>query len=124
MGHQSTGVITTQYNVGEAKNQLSKMVQAVLAGGDVVIARNGIPVARLVKINPPDAMRKPGAWADLPKAKEDWAAPVSRLKDSDLKKAPQALLRAAEKARQLAEQTGTTFVVRKSVPPAKANKKK
>lgn len=41
-------------------------------------------------------------------------APVSHLKDSDLQKAPQALMRAAEKARQLAEQTGTPFVSRKS----------
>ncbi|MFZ5503720.1 MAG: hypothetical protein ACOY3V_09375 [Pseudomonadota bacterium] len=39
---------------------------------------------------------------------------VSYLKDPDLQKVPQALMRAAEKARQLAEQTGTTFVVRKS----------
>ena len=41
-------------------------------------------------------------------------APVSHLKNSSLEKAPQALLRAAEKARQLAEQTGTRFVVRPS----------
>lgn len=45
-------------------------------------------------------------------------SPVSHLKDSSLKNAPQALLRAAEKARQLAEQTGTTFVTRKSVAVA------
>ena len=51
-------------------------------------------------------------------------APVSHLKDPDMQKAPQALLRASEKARQLAEQTGTPFVVRKSAPPAKANKQK
>jgi hypothetical protein len=44
-------------------------------------------------------------------------APVSRLKDSVLQKAPQALMRAAEKARQLAAQTGTPFVVRRSVTP-------
>ena len=50
-------------------------------------------------------------------------APVSHSKDPDLQKAPQALMRASEKARQLAEQTGTTFVVRKSVSPAKASKK-
>ncbi len=40
-------------------------------------------------------------------------APVSHSKDPDLQKVPQALLRAAEKARQLAEQIGTRFVVRK-----------
>ena len=43
--------------------------------------------------------------------------PVSNLKNSSLKGAPQALLRAAEKARQLAEQTGARLVVRK---PARA----
>ena len=113
-----------QYNIGEAKNQFSKLVQTVLAGGDVVIAKNGIPVARLVKINTPDALRKSGTWAGLPKVEVDWVAPVSRLKDSDLQKAPQALMRASEKARQLAEQTGTTFVVRKSAPTVQAGKKK
>jgi hypothetical protein len=45
-------------------------------------------------------------------------APVSHSKDPDLQKAPQALMRASEKARQLAERTGTPFVVRKSVTPA------
>jgi len=39
--------------------------------------------------------------------------PVSHLNDPDMQKVPQALMRAAEKARQLAEQTGTRFVVRK-----------
>ena len=48
--------------------------------------------------------------------------PVSHLKDSTLKNAPQALLRAAEKARLLAEQTGTKFVVRK--PDAADDKQK
>lgn len=42
-------------------------------------------------------------------------APISHSKDPDLQKVPQALLRAAEKARLLAEQTGTPFIVR---PPA------
>jgi hypothetical protein len=37
---------------------------------------------------------------------------VSNLKYSSLKNAPQALLRAADKARLLAEQTGTPLVVR------------
>jgi len=49
-------------------------------------------------------------------------APVSHSKDPDLQKAPQALMRASEKARQLAEQTGTTFVVRKSSTANKRSK--
>jgi hypothetical protein len=52
-------------------------------------------------------------------------APVSHLKNSVLQKAPQALLRASEKARQLAEQTGTPFVVRQAPlkPPATTGNK-
>lgn len=42
-------------------------------------------------------------------------APVSNLKDADMQAAPYALMRAAEKARRLAEQTGTPFIVRSSV---------
>jgi hypothetical protein len=49
-------------------------------------------------------------------------APASNSKDPDLQKAPQALLRASEKARQLAEQTGTPFVVRKSASTDKQSK--
>jgi hypothetical protein len=37
---------------------------------------------------------------------------ISHSQDPDLQKAPQALLRAAENARRLAEQTGTPFIVR------------
>ena len=51
-------------------------------------------------------------------------APVSHSKDPELQKAPRALMRASEKARLLAEQTGTTFVVRKSAKPAVAAKKR
>jgi hypothetical protein len=53
---------------------------------------------------------------------ESMKVPVSKLKDSDLQKAPQALMRAAEKARQLAEQTGTPFVTRKPAAEAKKGK--
>ena len=49
-------------------------------------------------------------------------APISHLKNSTLKDAPQALMRAAEKARQLAEQTGTPFVTRQPATVAKKDK--
>ncbi len=41
--------------------------------------------------------------------------PVSRLDDPDMQAAPVALMRASERARRLAEQTGTRFVVRPPV---------
>ena len=39
-----------QVNVGEAKAQLSRLLKLVEAGEEVVIARNGVPVARLVAL--------------------------------------------------------------------------
>ena len=72
-----------QCNMLEAKNQLSKLVQAALAGEDVVIANNGVPVVRLVKIGAPDVTRKPGAWSALPKAKADWDTPATNAAIAD-----------------------------------------
>lgn len=72
-----------QYNILEAKNQLSKLVQASLAGEEVVIANKGVPVVRLVKIGAQDFARKPGAWSTLPKAKADWDTPATNAAIAD-----------------------------------------
>ncbi|MGA2470059.1 MAG: type II toxin-antitoxin system prevent-host-death family antitoxin [Solirubrobacteraceae bacterium] len=45
-------------NVGQAKTDLSKLLARVEAGEDIEIARDGVPVARLVRIVPPTG---PGA---------------------------------------------------------------
>jgi len=39
-------------NVGQAKTDLSKLLARVEAGEEVEIARDGVPVARLVRIEP------------------------------------------------------------------------
>lgn len=39
-----------QVNILEAKNRLSELVRSVQAGGEVVIANRGVPVARLVAV--------------------------------------------------------------------------
>jgi prevent-host-death family protein len=49
-------------NVHEAKTHLSRLLEAVERGEDVVIARAGKPVARLVAIAPAPRRREPGAW--------------------------------------------------------------
>lgn len=72
-----------QCNMLEAKNQLSKLVQAALAGEDVVIANNGVPVVRLVKVGMQDFTRKPGAWSGLPKPKADWDSPATNAAIAD-----------------------------------------
>ncbi len=45
----------------------------------------------------------------------DMSTPIPRRNDPDMQAVPAALLRAAENARRLAEQTGTPFIVRQ--PP-------
>lgn len=47
-----------QVNVGQAKTDLSKLLVRVEAGEAVEIARNGIPVARLVPIESPSSPGK------------------------------------------------------------------
>lgn len=47
-----------QVNIHEAKTQLSKLISD---GEEVIIARYGEPVARLVPIRPPAAKRIPGS---------------------------------------------------------------
>jgi prevent-host-death family protein len=49
-----------QVNVHEAKSQLSRLLQAVEEGEEIVIARNGKPVARLVRHQQAREPRKPG----------------------------------------------------------------
>jgi prevent-host-death family protein len=51
-----------QVNVHEAKTQLSRLLQDVEKGEEVVIARNGTPVARLVPHVEERKPREPG-WA-------------------------------------------------------------
>lgn len=60
----------TQVNIYEAKTQLSKLVERAAAGEEIVIARGGRPVARLVPLAPARGPRKPGAYRG-----EMWIAP-------------------------------------------------
>ena len=46
----------TTVNVGQAKSELSRLIALALAGEDVEIARDGVPVVRLVALN----QAKPG----------------------------------------------------------------
>ena len=40
-------------NIGDAKAQLSHLIARAEAGEDVILARNGVPAARIVPINLP-----------------------------------------------------------------------
>jgi prevent-host-death family protein len=49
-------------NVYEAKTHLSQLLDRAAAGEEIVIARAGRPVARLVALADPPRRRVPGGW--------------------------------------------------------------
>jgi len=60
-----------QVNILEAKNNLSSLIVAAERDEDVVIARNGVPVAKLVKYRPAK-VAPPGAWKGRAAYAADW----------------------------------------------------
>jgi prevent-host-death family protein len=52
----------TVVNMHEAKTHLSRLVERARQGEDVVIAKAGRPVARLVPVDESTERRMPGAW--------------------------------------------------------------
>lgn len=63
-------------NVHEAKTHFSKLLAKVERGGEVVIARAGKPVARLVAIEPPATPPTLGADAGAFVVPDDFDAPL------------------------------------------------
>jgi prevent-host-death family protein len=71
-------------NIYEAKTHLSKLLERVEQGEEIVIARAGRPVAKLVPVTKSKEPRKPGAWRG-----RIWMAP-------DFEELPEEVLRAFE----------------------------
>jgi len=67
---------TTQVNIHEAKTNLSRLLDRVAEGGEVVIAKAGKPVAKLVPIAPAKRVRKPGFLKGKIKIAADFDAPL------------------------------------------------
>ena len=63
-------------NIHEAKTQFSKLIARVEAGEDIVIARDGTPVARLVAIRRAVPKRVPGRDRGLFSVPEDFDSPL------------------------------------------------
>lgn len=53
--------MTTSINVHEAKTHFSKLLQRVMAGEEIVIAKSGEPIARLVPYKSTPKPRSPGS---------------------------------------------------------------
>ena len=61
----------SQYNIAEAKAQLSELTRRALAGEEIIIARDNSPLVRLVPVQLPKGPRQPGSG----KGQLLWVAP-------------------------------------------------
>ena len=57
-------------NISQAKAELSSLIEQVLKGDEVILAKAGKPVARIVAYQGPKQPRKPGSMVG-----EIWIAP-------------------------------------------------
>ena len=69
-------------NISEAKAELSALIEEVRKGNEVILAKAGKPVARLVAYHGPAKPRKPGSMAG-----EIWIAPDFDTLPEDMEEA-------------------------------------
>jgi prevent-host-death family protein len=56
-------MVTRVVNTHDAKSRLSELIREAEEGIEVIVARNGHPVAKIVPWKPERPTRVPGAWA-------------------------------------------------------------
>jgi prevent-host-death family protein len=75
-------------NIHEAKTQLSKLVEAATEGEEVILARAGRPVARIVPIRKGTGRRTPGALKGKIRFGRGWNRPLTKRELSLWEKSP------------------------------------
>ena len=68
--------MTVQVNIYEAKSKLSKLINQVIAGEEVIVAKSGKPVAKIVPFEKPIQNRKPGSAKGKLVISDDFDAPL------------------------------------------------
>ena len=63
-------------NIHEAKTHFSKLLKRVLKGEEVIIARAGQPIARLLPLQPKRGKRVPGSAKGMFTMSDDFDAPL------------------------------------------------
>ena len=64
---------TKTYNLYQAKTSLSKLVDQAAKGQEIIIAKDGVPMARLMPLAPA-VKRKPGGWEGQVRMADDFDA--------------------------------------------------
>ena len=71
-------------NIHEAKTHLSRLIERVEAGEEIVLARAGRPVARIVAFKARLLPRTPGLWKGKVWLADDWDSPEVNAQVADL----------------------------------------
>jgi prevent-host-death family protein len=64
-------------NIYDAKTHLSELVDRAAAGEEIIIAKAGVPTARLVPLRAVHENRAPGRWGGQVTIANDFDAPLS-----------------------------------------------
>ena len=65
-----------QVNIHEAKTNLSRLVERAAGGEEIIIARAGKPIAKLVPLGPKEVTRTFGRMKGLIQVPDDFDAPL------------------------------------------------
>lgn len=68
----------SQVNIHQAKTQFSRLVERAAGGEEIIIAKSGKPVARLVPYAVKGTARKPGTLRGKIRIKKNFDAPLPR----------------------------------------------
>ncbi len=106
-------------NLYEAKTKLSALVEQVASGGsEVIIAKNGIPMAKLVRFEP-KKIRKPGGWEGKVWESPDAWAPMTEAELESFYGAPLPLA-----ARSDTKRRGARSKIPAAMPTVKSSTRK
>jgi prevent-host-death family protein len=67
-------LVPSTYNLYDAKTRLSELVDRAAAGEEIVIAKNGRPLARLGPVPAEKPNRTPGGWEGMVWVADDFDA--------------------------------------------------
>jgi len=70
-----------QVNIHQAKTQLSKLIQKVIDGEEVVIAKHNKPIAKLVHLKTEKPERRIGTAMGLVRISPDFDEPLDDFKE-------------------------------------------
>lgn len=73
--------MTAKFNIHEAKTHLSKLLQRVMNGEEIIIAKAGKPVARLAPIEPEAERRVPGSARSHVEILPDFDEPLPEFEE-------------------------------------------